>query len=133
MCSSDLPLSTPLRAVGRASGKETKRVQERLLELGFWLRKASGRYEVTTLQAVMAFQKYHGLKRTGRVDANTAALLSEVTEKAQARTTTGNIVEVDKDRQVLFVVKNGVTLFALNTSTGNGQYYLETNQKDTTV
>jgi len=123
------PLEKPLRAVGTRSGTETKRLQQRLIELGFWVKKESGRYELTTRQAVMAFQKYHGLKRTGRVDAETAKLLSETTERAHAQSTKGNLIEVDKDRQVLFVVKGGKTLFALNTSTGNGQYFLETNQK----
>lgn len=123
------PLEKPLIALGTRSGNETKRLQARLLELGFWLKKDSGRYELTTRQAVMAFQKYNGLKRTGKVDATTAKLLSETTERVHAQTTKGNIIEVDKDRQVLFVVKGGETLFVLNTSTGNGQYFLETNQK----
>lgn len=123
------PLEKALRAVGARSGTETKRLQERLLELGFWLESASGRYGLTTKQAVMAFQKYNGLKRTGKVDAETAKLMSEATERVHAKSTSGSLVEVDKDRQVLFVVRNGVTLFVLNTSTGNGQYFLETNQK----
>lgn len=123
------PLETPLRAIGTRSGKETKRVQKRLLELGFWLRTANGRYDTTTRQAVLAFQKYHGIKRTSAVNAATAELMSTVTERVHAKTTKGNIIEVDKDRQVLMVVKGGETLFALNTSTGNGQYFLESNQK----
>ena len=115
--------------MGGRSGKETVRIQQRLLDLGFWLAKASGRYDLTTKQAVMAFQKYSLLRPTGRVDLLTAKALTEATAKAQARTTSGNIVEVDKDRQVLFFVKDGVTEFVLNTSTGNGQYFLELNQK----
>jgi len=124
------PMEQPLRALGSRSGNETKRLQQRLLDLGFWVQGVDGRYGITTRQAVLAFQKYHGLKRTGRVDAATAQLLSESTTRSQARSTKGNLIEVDKDRQVLFVVRNGETLFALNTSTGNGQYYLERNQKD---
>jgi hypothetical protein len=122
-------LDRALRAVGRRSGKETVRIQERLLELGFWVAKASGRYDLTTQQAVMAFQKYNNLKRSGRVDTTTAKALTEATTKAQAKSTSGNIVEVDKDRQVIFFVKDGVTEFVLNSSTGNGQYFLELNQK----
>ncbi|MSX21072.1 MAG: L,D-transpeptidase family protein [Actinobacteria bacterium] len=122
-------LDRGLRAVGGRSGRETKRVQQRLLDLGFWVLKASGRYDLTTKQAVMAFQKYSLLRPTGRVDLPTAQALTEATAKAQARTTNGNLVEVDKDRQVLFFVQDGVTQFVLNTSTGNGQYFLELNQK----
>lgn len=123
------PIDKPLKAVGARGGKETKRLQARLLELGFWLSTANGRYDLTTRQAVMAFQKYYGLKRTGIVNAETAALIGSTTERVHAKTTKGNIIEVDKDRQVLMVVRDGKTLFALNTSTGNGQYFLETNKK----
>jgi len=122
-------LDRAIRAVGGRSGKETKRVQQRLLDLGFWLPKTSGRFDHATRQAVMAFQKYTGIRRTGRVDLTTAQALTAATQRVQARTTKGNIVEVDKDRQVLFFVRDGVTEFALNTSTGNGQYYLESNKK----
>jgi lipoprotein-anchoring transpeptidase ErfK/SrfK len=114
--------------MGGRSGNETKRLQQRLLDLGFWLSKVSGRYELTTRQAVMAFQKYNKLKPTGYVDSTTATLLTQATERVQAKSTSGNIIEVDKDLQVIFFVKDGVTQFALNTSTGSGQYFLEKDQ-----
>ncbi len=59
-------LDPPLEAVGQSSGENTRRAQERLLELGFWLQEANGDFEKSTAQAVMAFQKYTGLEHGGR-------------------------------------------------------------------
>ncbi|MFM8383013.1 MAG: L,D-transpeptidase, partial [Actinomycetota bacterium] len=42
----------------------------------------------------------------------------------------GVVVEIDKNRQLLFLVVDGRVEWALNISTGSGQYYLEINQKD---
>ncbi|MEI7507120.1 MAG: peptidoglycan-binding domain-containing protein, partial [Actinomycetes bacterium] len=55
-----VPMDVPLVAIGHADGIETERVQQRLLDLGFWLQSTKGDYGVTTSQAVMAFQKYAG-------------------------------------------------------------------------
>ena len=126
-------LDRAIAAVGSRDGEETARVQQRLLEAGFWLVAVDGDYGHTTKQAVMAFQKYYGLKATGKVDDNTALALTQVSTWPQARSTDqGTIVEVDKDRQVLMIVVNGRVLWVLNTSTGSGQWYLEQNQKDLT-
>jgi outer membrane biosynthesis protein TonB len=55
----------PFRAVGGSGGADTAAIQGRLLQLGFWLSGADGGYGLTTTQAVMAFQKYAGLKPSG--------------------------------------------------------------------
>ncbi|MBU3717204.1 MAG: murein L,D-transpeptidase [Actinobacteria bacterium] len=126
-------LDRAIAAVGSRDGEETVRVQQRLLEAGFWLVAVDGDYGHTTKQAVMAFQKYYGLKATGKVDENTALALTQVSTWPQARSTDqGTVVEVDKDRQVLMIVVNGRVLWVLNTSTGSGQWFLEQNQKDLT-
>jgi peptidoglycan hydrolase-like protein with peptidoglycan-binding domain len=119
-------------AVGSKSGEKTKLVQQRLLDLGFWNSGADGKYGFATTQAVMAFQKYNGLNPTGSVDKNTAFALTFATEKAHGQTTAGNVVEVDKARQVLFIVQDGKTVWAFNTSTGSGIAYEATNHKDPT-
>lgn len=131
-------LDSPLVAVGSRDGLETARVQERLLQAGYWLLAVDGDYGLTTKQAVMAFQKYNGLKASGSVDAATAAALTTVSERPRSRSDRdgdvrdGVMVEVDKDRQVLMIVVNGRVEWVINTSTGNGQWYLEQNQKDPT-
>ena len=119
------PLDVPLAAVGSSSGSETARVQQRLLDLGFWLTGADGSYGLTTDQAVMAFQKYLQLPATGEVDEATATYLSNMTERARGWADAGTLVEVDKTRQLLFVVVDGKVLWAFNTSTGNGEEYTE--------
>jgi hypothetical protein len=121
----------PLVAVGKKDGFETARIQERLLELGFWLMLIDGDYGSTTSQAVMAFQKYMGLEATASVDQATADALTLSTTRAVGKSNEpGTLVEIDKDKQVLFIMNEGKLLWALNISTGSGQYFLEINQKD---
>jgi peptidoglycan hydrolase-like protein with peptidoglycan-binding domain len=123
-------LEVQLAAVGTTSGNETTRLQERLLELGFWLQSADGSYGLTTRQAVMAFQKYLGLNATGAVDDATAAYLSSITERGRGRADAGTLVEVDKTRQLLFFVVDGQTEWILNTSTGTEVPYEKPNKND---
>ena len=126
-------LDRPLVAVGEAGGIETARIQLRLIELGFWVSHFDGKYGLTTRQGVMAFQKYVGLEPTGRMDEQTALALTIVSSRPLGRTIDpGVVVEIDKDRQLLFLVIDGRVEWVLNTSSGSGQYYLERNQKDPT-
>lgn len=123
----------PFAAVGNNGGDETARIQQRLLDLGFWHAGVDGSYGLTTEQAVLAFQKYHGLERSGRVDDATAAALTNMTERGHALADAGTLVEVDKDRQLLFIVHGGQTVWIFNTSTGSGKVYDVANQNDATV
>lgn len=117
-------MDTPIEAIGRRSGEGARRVQERLLELGFWLQAANGDYGVTTRQAVMAFQKYRGLEPTESIDEPTATALSEAQDRVRGHADTGSLIEVDKTRQLLFVVVDGRTEWAINASTGSGVPYV---------
>jgi peptidoglycan hydrolase-like protein with peptidoglycan-binding domain len=117
---SAVPLDVPLVAIGEASGEETKRVQQRLIDLGFWVQAADGKYGVTTSQAVMAFQKYMGLPATAIVDDTTASLLSVADMRANGTATGGTLFEVDKDRQLMFIIVDGLTVWTINVSTGSG-------------
>ena len=120
--------SPPLAAVGGQSGPETARVQQRLLDLGFWVSEVDGSYGLTTSQAVMAFQKYFGLDASGSVDEPTAAFMSGVTERPFGLADSGTLVEIDKTRQLLMFVVDGRVKWVFNTSTGNGEEYLEEDQ-----
>lgn len=113
------PSPVPLAAVGTADGEETKKIQERLTALGFWLGDIDGLYGKATSQAVMAFQKYAGLEATAEVDAATALAMQTMTERGRATADNGTLVEVDKTRQLLFLVVDGKTLWTFNTSTGS--------------
>ena len=115
----------PLQAVGTNGGGETARVQQRLFDLGFWLSAADGDYGLTTKQAVMAFEKYMGFEADGKVDQRTADALTTMTLRPIARANSGTLVEVDKAKQLLYFVIDGRTDWILNTSTGNGEEYIE--------
>jgi hypothetical protein len=116
-----IPLDEVLLARG-ASGAAVAALQARLGALGYWLGPADAHYGLLTEQAVTAFQKVSGLPRTGRVDRLTQLFL-DASGRPRARSTTGTLVEVDKARQVIFVVRGGVTEWVFNTSTGTERPY----------
>src|SRR5207302_657 len=57
------------------SGDRVRQIQQRLLDLGYWLPGADGQFGQTTQQAVYAFQKANGLPVTGQVDQATTRAL----------------------------------------------------------
>jgi len=122
------PLDPPLQALGTNSGSETARLQQRLLDVGFWVAGVDGQYGLTTRQAVMAFEKYMGFEADGKVDQRTADELSAMTLRPYARANSGTLIEIDKAKQVLYFVIDGRTEWVLNTSTGNGESYTEADQ-----
>jgi peptidoglycan hydrolase-like protein with peptidoglycan-binding domain len=104
-------------------------LQRRLLALGFWNAGADGGYGLTTTQAVMAFQKWKGLPATTVVDVATAsALNTEICRPAAGRT--GDLLEVDKGKQIAYVVRGGQVQHVFNVSTGNGKSYDEVDQRN---
>ena len=115
--------------VGTHSGSDTARIQQRLLDLGFWLSAVDGDYGTTTSQAVMAFQKYSGLDPSGHVNEETADALTNSRFRAHGRADAGTLVEIDKDLQLIFVVQDGHTAWVFNTSTGGGYSYTWTDPK----
>lgn len=112
-----------------SSAVEVANLQRRLLQLGFWHFGADGIYGLSTAQAVMAFQKWRGLPATTVVDLDTAiALNTELCRPAAGRP--GDLFEVDKTRQLAYVVRGGKVKYVFNTSTGNGESYDEEDQKE---
>jgi peptidoglycan hydrolase-like protein with peptidoglycan-binding domain len=123
------PLEAPLTPVKRGhTGDDTTALQNRLLELGYWLDNADGRYGDVTFQAVMAFQKHNGLKPTGTADQETVDALTSATVRVSGAAI-GDEIEVDLTKQVLYIVRGGLTMWALNTSTGSGKPYVEADLK----
>lgn len=123
------PAAVSIVAVGKSDGPDTKAAQERLLQLGFWPGDVDGEYGFATTQAVMAFQKYLGLDPSGSLDADTASWLSVFPERARGSADDGTLVEIDKGKQLLFIIQDGRTIWAFNTSTGSEIPYTATNQK----
>lgn len=105
-----------------AYGSGVAGLQQRLLAMGFWLPSANGRFDSNTTQAVYAFQKANGLPRDGKIGPEDQAALNAGARPSPV-STSGDLVEVDKGRQLLFIVRNGATQWAFNTSTGSETNY----------
>jgi N-acetylmuramoyl-L-alanine amidase len=99
-----------------ATGPSVSELDRRLAELHFALGRVDGYYGQDDFDAVTAFQKLHGLPRTGAVDARFWREL-EVAHVPIARYE-GSHVEVSKERQVLFVVRDGRVMLVVPVSTG---------------
>lgn len=104
------------------SGQDVLDLQNRLNSLGYWIGDPDSGYGTLTTQAVMAFQKVEGLTTSGAADAATQARLVTASRPRPA-STSGNLVEVDKTRQVIFIVRGGAVLWTINTSTGTERPY----------
>jgi hypothetical protein len=130
------PFPLPVMSVRMTSGPATQVIQLRLLSLGFWLKVADGNYDFTTRQAVMAFQKLAELPVTGSVDDETADAILHADRpqsRSEKKSLDKDVVEVDLDRQLTFVVRGGVTEAVLNVSTGTGKPYVERSPKNPNI
>lgn len=92
-------------------------LKRRLAELGYALPAVDSGYGYGTYEAVMAFQKVHGLPRTGIVDRRFWQILSRASvPRAQVRR--GDYIEVSKSRQTLYEVRAGKVVRVVHVSTG---------------
>ena len=107
-----------------ASGPAVLAVQQRLSALGYWVGTPDGTFGDSTEQAVYALQKAAGISRTGTVGPATQEALA-VGVLPQPRSTSGYVVEVDLEDDLVMFVTNGKIDFVLNTSTGGGYTYTE--------
>ncbi len=99
-------------------------IQQRLTALGYWLGTPDGTFGDSTEQAVWALQKAAGISRTGIVGPATEAALG-VGVEPQPRSTSGYVIEVDLEDDLVMFVTNGKIDYVLNTSTGGGYTYTE--------
>jgi L,D-transpeptidase catalytic domain/Putative peptidoglycan binding domain/PKD domain len=97
-------------------GPSVLALERRLHELHYALAAVDGYYGFDTSDAVVAFQKLHGLPRTGTTDARFWRALS-VAHVPFARYP-GTHVEVSKELQVLLMVRNGEVTLVVPVSTG---------------
>lgn len=93
--------------------------QQRLIDLGYWIGEADGKWGEASRHGLIAFQKVERRKRTGRLTPDELQAL-----RAAARPAPGERgfvhVEVDLQRQVLFMVDaEGTVSKILPVSTGN--------------
>jgi peptidoglycan hydrolase-like protein with peptidoglycan-binding domain len=104
-------------ALGPGSrGPSVLALEQRLAEQHYALRGVDGVYAEDTVEAVLAFQKVNGLPRTGRVEARLWRRLAHAGVPRALHG--GDYIEVDKTRQVLFVVEGGRVAKVVHVSTG---------------
>ena len=104
-----------------------------LASLGYWVVKVDGVTDASTRQAVIAFQKAEGLKRTGVLNDDLLARM-----RAAARPTARNAgeahVEIDLARQILLLVDDaGQVSRVLAVSTGSGEWYVSEGKRQKAV
>ena len=106
----------PRLAVG-SNGPSVLALNLGLRRLHIALGAADTSFGYDTRDAVVAFQKLHGLPRTGSVDAATWRHLARA-QAPRARYPHGDHIEVSKPLQVLFVVREGRIVLVTHVSTG---------------
>lgn len=117
------PSSTgPEKLKAGAKGARVVALQERLTELGYWNGKADGNFGSLTQQAVYALQKAAGIGRDGVVGPKTEAALDKGV-RPKAKSDSGYVVEINKKKQLLTLVKDGEVQQIFNTSTGSYEQY----------
>ena len=116
--STSLPLTGAVLAKG-SSGLDVAFLQVRLSQRGVFLQDALGRFGESTRHALVAFQKYAGLPRTGKVDFWTRiALAASAARLAPRGPQAGHSIDVDLGRQILIIQTNGRTDDVFDISSG---------------
>jgi hypothetical protein len=99
-----------------SSGPSVLALNETLARVHIALGGVDSSFGLDTRDAVVAFQKLHGLPRTGSVDARFWRVLS--TASTPRARYPGDHIEVSKPLQVLFVVRGGHVILVSHVSTG---------------
>ena len=97
-------------------GPSVLALNESLHRLHIALGGAGSSYGLDTRDAVVAFQKLHGMPRTGSVDARFWRVL--LTASPPRARYAGDHIEVSKPLQVLFVVRGSQVILVSHVSTG---------------
>jgi hypothetical protein len=116
----DVPVPKPPPQRQLPPDKRVKQVQLRLIELGYLpARPADGRLGPVTEEAILAFQKWERLTRTGVVDAATRSRLNTAQRPSPVGPgNAGKRAEVLVDRQVALLILDNKVFRAISVSTG---------------
>ncbi|MBD5786728.1 murein L,D-transpeptidase [Cellulosimicrobium terreum] len=112
----------PEALVRGASGELVTDLQSRLHELGYFIGTPDGDFGPGTQQAVWALQKAAGISRDGVVGPATQAALDDGV-RPRAQSSSGHVIEIDIDRQLLLAVDDGKVVTAINASSGSGEAF----------
>jgi L,D-transpeptidase catalytic domain/Putative peptidoglycan binding domain len=100
---------------------DVRGLQLRLWTLGYLDRgDVSGELDYLTSQALLAFQGWEGLTRTGTVTGQTQVALFGATRPRPTTHRAGRRVEIHRDRGVLLMLEGNDVVRAVHTSTGAG-------------
>ena len=98
--------------------------QQRLIDLGYWIGAADGKWGEASRHGLIAFQKVEERKRTGRLTIQEIRALRSASRPVALERGFDHI-EVDLQRQVLFfVAADGTVSRILPISSGNGKPFL---------
>ncbi|MEP6908857.1 MAG: PKD domain-containing protein [Actinomycetota bacterium] len=101
-----------------SQGASVRILERRLAGLRYTLRGVDTFYSDDTYDAVLAFQKVHGMSRTGKVDPSFWRRLQTAQVPRPHYAGPADHIEVDKSRQVLFQVQGSRVIRVVHVSTG---------------
>ncbi len=112
--------AAPVRRV-RATPGMIIEAQHRLIELGYWIGEADGKWREASRHGLIAFQKVERRPRTGKLTQDELRAL-RIAARPGPRERGFSHVEVDLTRQILFIVDaDGTVSKILPVSSGNGK------------
>jgi hypothetical protein len=103
-------------------GPGVEALQRRLEQLRYWVGPIDGAYGQLTSQAVMAFEKANGLAPDGVADPAVRLALDDPARVRPSRPGPDH-AEIDLERQLLLIVRDGSVRWIFNTSTGTFEPY----------
>jgi hypothetical protein len=95
-----------------------KRLLRTLRQQNFHTPTLTDRYTEPVRDVVLAFQKVHGLQRTGDLNPTTWKTVTTATPVRPRNRGSGTHLEVDKTRQIMMLVTDGKVRGTLHVSTG---------------
>jgi peptidoglycan hydrolase-like protein with peptidoglycan-binding domain len=116
----NVPLPPPLRVRLPPPDPAVKATQQRLIALGYLLPgDDDGRFGPATQNAIVAFQKWERLDRTGVVDPQTSTRLATAAHPSPVtHGGTGKRAEILLDRQVALLIENDRVVRTIAVSSG---------------
>ena len=100
-----------------SSGSKVTLIQDRLVQLGYFISDTRGTFGYGTAHAVTAFQKVQGLTRDGQAGPTTKWFLNHPGIPVGA-STSGRVIEVQLAKQVVLLVENGKVKWIFDASSG---------------
>ena len=94
-------------------------VQLRLRDIRFLDQsEVTGTLDYQTSQALLAFQGWNGLPRTGTIDEGLLVALVRASRPQPGERAAGRRIEIHRDRSVVLMIENNEVVRAVHTSTG---------------